>query len=121
MHRRLLLTVLRGFLLSLFVLGGPGLPLVDAVLWHGSSAQQVAGSRADAPGAARTHADACSLAAPLPVPGPVPCNASPVPILRAVERVASGPAQSVRAAAGPGRGTRSRAPPALRLIPSLGT
>ena len=77
------MSLFRSLLLSLFVLGGPGLPLIDAVVWHGSGSQQVAGSRLDTPGAARLHADTCSLAAPLPVPGPVPCTASPVPALRA--------------------------------------
>lgn len=107
------MTVLRTVLLSLFVLGGPGLPLIDAVVWHGSGSQQVAGTRLDTPGATRLHADACSLAAPLPVPGPVPCSASPVPVLRAAERAPVAPSQVVRVAVTPDRNTRPRAPPAF--------
>ena len=113
MHRRPLLTALRGFLLSLFVLGGPGLPLIDALVWHGSGTEQVAGSRLDQPGAARTHADSCSLAAPVPVPGPVPCSTSPVPTFRAIERVPVVARQSVRISIAPDRSTRPRAPPAF--------
>ena len=53
MHRRPLLTVLRGFLLGLFVLGGPGMTLIDALVWHGSGTEQLAGSRVNAQGAPR--------------------------------------------------------------------
>ena len=111
MHRRPFLTALRGFLLSLFVLGGPGLPLIDALVWHGSGTEQVAGSRLDRSGAARTHADSCSLAAPVPVPGPMPCATSPVPIFRTIERAAVAAGQSVRLGSTPDRNTRPRAPP----------
>ena len=113
MHRRSLVTVLRTLLLSLFVLGGPGLPLIDAVVWHGSGSQQVAGARLDVPGAARLHADTCSLAAPLPVPGPVPCSASQVPLLHAAERAPVAQSQVVRVTVTPDRSTRPRAPPAF--------
>ena len=86
MHRGSLLTLLRGLLLSLFVLGGPGLPLTDALVWHGSGTAPVAALRLDAAGAARIHADVCSLAAPLPVPGPVPCVSPPVLVVPLAER-----------------------------------
>lgn len=113
MHRRWPLTLLRGFLLSLFLLGGPGLPLVDAVVWHGSGSAQVAGSRLDGTGAARTHADTCSLAAPLPVPGPVPCAVSPALALRNAERAPEARSQAVRVRLAPDRSARPRAPPAF--------
>jgi hypothetical protein len=111
MHRRWPLILLRGFLLSLFVLGGPGLPLIDAVVWHGSGSFQVAGSRLDAPGAARPHADTCSLAAPLPVPGPVPCAVSPALAFHDTGRKPEASAQVVRVTLTPDRSTRPRAPP----------
>lgn len=113
MHRRWSLTLLRSLLLSLFVLGGPGLPLVDAVVWHGTGTHQVAGSRFDTPGATRTHADTCSLAAPLPVPGPVPCAVSLVPALLAPARVPETRSQQSRVTATPDSNARPRAPPAL--------
>lgn len=84
--RRSLLTAIRACLLSLFVLGGPGLPLIDAALWHGSGTEQVAGTRLDTQAAPRAHADVCALAAPLPVPGPVPCVVSTLAAFRTVER-----------------------------------
>jgi hypothetical protein len=113
MHRRSLLTLLRGLLLSLFVLGGPGLPLVDALVWHGTGTAQVAGLRLDAAGAARTHADVCSLAAPLPVPGPVPCVAPPVLVVPPAERAPVGHPSLVPVDVSPGRSARPRAPPAF--------
>ncbi len=112
MHRRSLVTVLRTLLLSLFVLGGPGLPLADAVVWHGSGSEQVRGARLDAQDAARLHADACSLAAPLPIPGPVPCNASPVLALLG-ERAPVAHPQVVRGTVTPDHSARPRAPPAF--------
>lgn len=112
MHRRSL-TLLRALLLSLFVLGGPGLPLIDAVVWHGSGTQQAAGTRLDEAGAARTHADVCSLAAPLPVPGPVPCSATPMPATRLAERTPVSRAKLVLFAETADRTARPRAPPAL--------
>lgn len=108
-----LTTLLRGFLLSLFVLGGPGLPLIDALVWHGSGTQQVAGTRLDATGATRAHADICSLAAPLPVPGPVLCAATPMPATRLAERAPVAPPQLVRIPLTPDRSARPRAPPIL--------
>ena len=63
---------LRTLLLGTFLLGGPGLPLLDALLFHGLGAERVAQQRLDVPGSARPHADTCVLAAPLPIPGPVP-------------------------------------------------
>lgn len=113
MHRRPLMTALRLLLLSLFLLGGPGLPLIDAVVWHGSDTRQVAGTRLDAAGAARAHADVCSLAAPLPVPGPVPCAAMPVPAIRLAERAPVLHAPAIRLSHVPDHATRPRAPPAL--------
>ena len=113
MHRRWPLTLLRGFLLSLFLLGGPGLPLIDAVVWHGSGSSQVAGSRLDAPGAARTHADTCSLAAPLPVPAPVPCTVSPSLALRDADRAPEARTRVVHVSHRPDRSARPRAPPAF--------
>jgi len=113
MHRRSLPTLLRGLLLSLFVLGGPGLPLVDALVWHGTGTAQVAGLRLDAAGAARTHADVCSLAAPLPVPGPVPCVAPPVLVVPPAERAPVGHPSLVPVDVSPGRSARPRAPPAF--------
>ena len=75
MHRRPLLTVLRGFLLGLFVLGGPGLPLIDARgCGMGRARSRWRAARDRCPGApARTPMPA-SLAAPLPGSGPVPCT-----------------------------------------------
>jgi hypothetical protein len=113
MHRRPLVTILRSLLLSLFVLGGPGLPLIDAVVWHGSGSQQLAGSRLDEPGAPRLHADVCSLAAPLPVPGPVPCSAPPVLDVPVAGRAPADLPQSVRATVAPDRSARPRAPPVI--------
>lgn len=113
MHRRSLLTVLRGFLLSLFVLGGPGLPLVDALVWHGSGVEQLTGSRLDKQGAARIHADTCSIAAPLPVPGPLPCAALPVPVMAPAERSIAPAPRVVAALRAPERASRPRAPPAF--------
>ena len=107
------MTAFRLLLLGLFVLGGPGLPLVDAVVWHGSGTQQAAGIRIDAAGAARSHADVCSLAAPLPVPGPVPCAATPTPAIRLAERAPVLHPPTVRLSHVPNRSTRPRAPPAL--------
>lgn len=113
MHRRSLLTLLRGFLLSLFVLGGPGLPLVDALVWHRSGVEQLAGSRLEEQGALRIHADACSLAAPLPVPGPLPCQGLPLPAFQAAERVRESQPPAVRVSLALDRGARPRAPPVL--------
>jgi len=113
MHRHPLLALLRGFLLSLFLLGGPGLPLIDAVVWHGSGTQQVAGVRLDAAGAARTHADVCSLAAPLPVPGPLPCAAEPAMVVGPAERTTVDQPPVVRVRISPDRHARPRAPPAF--------
>ena len=110
MRHRSLLALLRAFLLSLFVLGGPGLPLIDAVVWHGSGTQQVAGLRLDA-GAARTHADVCSLAAPLPVPGPVPCAAEPGLVVPLAQRTSVDRPPVVRIHGTPDRNARPRAPP----------
>lgn len=105
--------ILRSLLLSLFVLGGPGMPLIDALVWHGSGSQQMAGSRLDEPGAPRLHADVCSLAAPLPVPGPVPCSAPPVLAERAAGRAPADLPQIVRVAVTPDHSARPRAPPAF--------
>lgn len=113
MHRRPLLTLLRGFLLSLFVLGGPGLPLIDAVVWHGTGTEQVAGTRLDAKGATRSHADVCSLAAPLPVPGPAPCAGTPVPALREAQRAPQPRPQPLHLVVTPDHHARPRAPPAF--------
>ncbi len=113
MRHRSLMTLLRGFLLGLFVLGGPGLPLIDAVAWHGSATQRAASTRLDATGAARTHADVCSLAAPLPVPGPVPCAAAPMPAIKLAARVPSALRRPFRIAIIPENSARPRAPPIL--------
>lgn len=113
MQRRPLLTVLRGFLLSLFVLGGPGLPLVDALVWHGSGVEQLSGSRIDEQGAARIHADICSIAAPLPVPGPLPCSALPVPAVGPTERSVAPAPETVAVVRSPQHAARPRAPPAF--------
>ena len=113
MHRRSLLTVLRGFLLSLFVLGGPGLPLIDAVVWHGSGAEQLAGSRVNAQGAPRSHADDCALAAPLPVPGPVPCTVQPTPGSGAAPASPIAVLHLVRVTFTPDSSARPRAPPVV--------
>jgi hypothetical protein len=111
MHRRSSLTLLRGLLLSLFVLGGPGLPLIDAMVWHGSGTAQVPGLRLDAAGAARTHSDVCSLGARPSVPGPVPCAAPSTLVARLAERTPAGLLPLVRVHATPGRSARPRAPP----------
>jgi len=107
------MTLMRVLLLSLFVLGGPGLPLIDAVVWHGTGTQQLAGTRLDATGSARAHADVCSLAAPLPVPGPVPCASTPMPAIRLARRAPVVPAQHLRMALSPDPSARPRAPPAV--------
>ncbi len=113
MHRRPLLTLLRGFLLSLFVLGGPGLPLIDAVAWHGSGSQAVAGPRINSQGAPRTHADVCALAAPLSVPGPVPCTVQPAAGSQPASRAPIAVLHVVRVTFTPDSSARPRAPPVI--------
>lgn len=113
MRRRPLLTALRAFLLSLFLLGGPGLPLVDAVLWHGSGSQSVAGSRVNAQGAPRAHADVCALAAPLPVPVPVPCAVHPTANSEADPQAPVAVLHLVRVTFTPDSSARPRAPPVI--------
>jgi hypothetical protein len=107
------MTMLRVLLLGLFVLGGPGLPLIDAVVWHGSGTHHVAGTRLDTAGAVRTHAEVCSLAAPLPVPGPVPCATTPMPSMRLAARAPLAPPQFLRIAVTADHSARPRAPPVL--------
>ncbi len=109
--RRSLLAVVRGLLLGLFVLGGPGLPLVDALVWHRSGVEQSAGTRLDQQGAARIHADTCSLAAPLPVPGLLSCTGSPLPAFRVAVRAPDAPPARVAVILLPDHSARPRAPP----------
>jgi len=113
MHRRPLVTILRSLLLSLFVLGGPGLPLIDAVVWHGSGSEHVAGTRLDTPGAPRVHAETCALAAPLPVPGPVPCAVVPSLSAQADEQAPIAVLHQVRVTFRPQPSSRPRAPPII--------
>jgi hypothetical protein len=113
MHPRPFLTALRVLLLGLFVLGGPGLPLIDAVVWHGSGTHHVAGTRLDTTGAVRSHAEVCSLAAPIPVPGPVPCATVPMPALRMAQRSPAIRSPLAVIAFIPDHSARPRAPPLL--------
>ena len=110
-----MLTALRGFLLSLFLLGGPGLPLIDAVLWHGSASHLWAGPRVNAQSAPRVHADICALAAPLPVPGPVPCAVRSVLVFQVDERAPIAVLHQVRVTFTPDSSTRPRAPPVFSV------
>jgi hypothetical protein len=112
MHHRPL-TALRAFLLSLFLLGGPGLPLLDAVAFHGMGKPVAADTRLDTEGGARAHADICALAAPLPFPGPLPCGQLRVAVASEARGAATAPGAAIRLAPVPDASSRPRAPPVL--------
>jgi hypothetical protein len=70
---RVWLARLRVVLLAALVLsGGSGLPLLDAVLYHGRAAQRESAVRLEAAGTAASHAEVCTLGRAAPVPQPSP-------------------------------------------------
>ena len=99
--RRLQVIVLATIVLA----GGPGLPVLDALIYHtqGPDAARRAGLRWEAAGTPGTHADRCSLGRAAPVPRLVAFTfRRPAPVPYTAPRAVDLPTP-----------LQSRAPPAL--------
>jgi hypothetical protein len=102
-------------LATISLAGGPGLPVLDALIYHtqGSDAASRAGVRWEAAGTPGTHADRCTLGRAAPVPQPESVGfTAPRLVAFAFRRPAPLPCTAPRAVVLPAS-LHSRAPPTL--------
>ncbi|HET7599339.1 MAG TPA: hypothetical protein VFK09_03560 [Gemmatimonadales bacterium] len=113
MHRRRLAPFKAILLLAIGLSGGPGLPVVDAVVYHRAPDLRRLEARFQAAGTRICHADVCTLGRLLPVPRPEGGTGGPLRVATLPFRSLSHAVPAAPPASAATAPQHSRAPPAL--------